>query len=387
MKKTVRILSSLVVMAGFVFLYHGCYDDTYIRYRLHDHELRIQALERLCAEMNTNIGSLQTIVTALQNNDFVTAVSPVVENGKEIGYTISFSKSGHVTIYHGKDGADGKNGKDGTNGTNGTNGKDGVSPVIGVKQDADGIWYWTLNGEWLLDAQGNKIKASATDGKDGKDGKDGENGKDGQDGSDGQDGKDGQDGQDGTDGITPLLKIEADYWYISYDDGETWTVLGKATGEDGTNGTDGKDGTNGVDGQDGTSFFKSVEDTDTAVVLTLADNTVITIPKAQPLSVEFYIMKGEDKVPVKDGDQIMVASQMIEKVYYKVTSAIKDIRIDAISTEDVVVLVSKNEDPRAGILLLQVGDNVDAWSRITVFVSDGTTLLVNSIGFKMKKND
>ena len=26
----------------------------------------------------------------------------------------------------------------------------------------------------------------------------------------------------GKDGITPLLKIENDYWYVSYDEGQTW---------------------------------------------------------------------------------------------------------------------------------------------------------------------
>ena len=54
--------------------------------------------------MNTNITSLQLIVEALQGNDYVTGVTPVVENGKTIGYTITFIKSGPVTIYHGKDG-------------------------------------------------------------------------------------------------------------------------------------------------------------------------------------------------------------------------------------------------------------------------------------------
>ena len=79
-------------------------------------------------------------------------------------------------------------------------------------------------------------------------------GADGQDGQNGTDGKDGQDGQDGKDGVTPQLKIEDGYWYISYDNGTTWTQLGKATGEDGKDGIDGedgKDGQNGTDGKDG----------------------------------------------------------------------------------------------------------------------------------------
>jgi hypothetical protein len=34
-------------------------------------------------------------------------------------------------------------------------------------------------------------------------------------------------------GITPKLKIEEGYWFVSYDEGLTWTKLDKAVGEDG----------------------------------------------------------------------------------------------------------------------------------------------------------
>ena len=162
-----------------------------------------EQLQKLCNQMNTNIASLQTIVGALQNNDYIQSITPLMENGKEVGYTITFTKSGAVIIYHGKDGA---NGNDGQNGTNGVDGKDGHTPQIGVKQDTDGIYYWTVDGEWLLDDNGNKIKAVGTDGKDGQDG---------------ANGNDGQNGTNGTDGITPKLKIENGYWYVSYDDGAT----------------------------------------------------------------------------------------------------------------------------------------------------------------------
>lgn len=191
----------------------------------------------------------------------------------KLGYTIIFTKSQPITIYHGEDGKDGQNG---TDGKDGVDGKDGSTPIIGVKQDTDNIYYWTLNGEWLLDANGNKIKAQGTDGKDGQDGADGENGKDGQDGTNGED------GADGKDGITPQLKIENDYWYISYDNGASWTQLGKATGKDGkdgTNGADGNNGVNGEDGKDGDSFFQSVDTSNSEyVVFTLANGTQIKLP-------------------------------------------------------------------------------------------------------------
>lgn len=154
------------------------YDDTELRNRIDNIESRVEALETLCSRLNSDIASMKLVLEALENKDYVTNVTPVIEAGKTIGYTIQFSKSGSVTIYNGKDGADGKDGKDGQNGADGkdgkdgVNGQDGITPIIGVKQDTDGIWYWTINGEWLLN-NGEKVKAVGTNGKDGQDGKDG----------------------------------------------------------------------------------------------------------------------------------------------------------------------------------------------------------------------
>ena len=79
-------------------------------------EGRVDALEELCKQMNTNISSLQTLVKALQQNDYVTGVTPITKNGEVVGYTISFTKSEPITIYHGNNGEDGKNGSDGADG-------------------------------------------------------------------------------------------------------------------------------------------------------------------------------------------------------------------------------------------------------------------------------
>ena len=177
------------------------------------------ALQRLCNETNTNLSALQTIVTALQNNDYITSVDPLTENGKVVGYTIKFAKSNPIVIYNGKDGADGV---------------DGNTPVIGVKKDTDGIYYWTLDGEFIV-VDGQKIKAQGTDGNN---------------------------GADGSDGVTPKLEIQEGYWWISYDNGTNWTQLGKATGED---------------GKDADSI-KITQD-ENNVYFELADGTVITMPQ------------------------------------------------------------------------------------------------------------
>lgn len=195
------------------------YDDDDLWNSVHGLENRIAKLEELCKQMNTNISSLQTIVTALQNNVYVTGTTPLMQDGKEIGYTITFSKGNPITIYHGKDGQDGE---------------DGTTPIIGVKKDTDGVYYWTLNGEFIV-VDGGKIKAE------------------------------GKDGTNGTNGTTPQFKIENDYWFVSYDNGANWTQLGKATGEDGIGGDS---MFSGVDYATSTDY----------VIFTLSNGTQIKLP-------------------------------------------------------------------------------------------------------------
>lgn len=58
-------------------------------------------------------------------------------------------------------------------------------------------------------------------------------------------------GADGKDGITPQLKIENGAWFVSYNEGETWNELGKATGEKGEKGDQGEQGIQGEKGEKG----------------------------------------------------------------------------------------------------------------------------------------
>ncbi len=376
-------LFSFFVVATLLFMV-GCskeYDDSALVGRVDDLENRVLRLEQLCQQMNTNISSLQTIVTALQKNDYVTGVTPITENGKTIGYTITFAKAQSITIYHGKDGqngadgkdgqdgadgkdgADGTPGKDGENGKDGADGKDGYTPIIGVKQDTDGIYYWTLDGEWLLDDAGNKIKAQGVDGKDGTNGTDGTNG------ADGKDGTDGVNGADGKDGITPQLKIENDYWYVSYDNGASWTQLGKATGEDGKDGTNGTDGTDGADGK---SFFQDVTQDENNVYFTLADGTVITVPKGLALGIEFA-----------ESDLLVMSPNSTREIAYTVTSATDSVKVEVISSADIKAkVVADDANGLAGKIHITTGATIDEYSKVIVFVSNGHKVIMRSITFE-----
>lgn len=183
------------------------YDDSALVNRVDTLENRVQKLEEICRKMNANISSLQILVAVLQDNDWITATIPIKQGDEILGYTISFAKNESITIFNGK------NGINGSNGINGKDGKDGDAPIIGVKQYMDGIYYWTIDGEWLINETGSKIQAQGVNGMDGNDGEDGVN------------------GENGKDAITPLLMIENDYWHVSYDSGNSWKQLGKASGE------------------------------------------------------------------------------------------------------------------------------------------------------------
>ena len=182
--------------------------------KLDDHEARIARLESLCNQFNTTINSLQVLVSSLQNNNWIKDVIPVSENGVTIGYVITFMHGDPITIYNGK------------------NGEDGHTPIIGVKQGDDGIWYWTIDDDWLLNAEGKKVSAEA---------------------------------------MIPKLKIEEDYWWISYDDGKTWTKLGKVIEEGGS----------------GDSMFTEVRQDDKFVYFVLTNGETIQIQKSGGLYWEY----------------------------------------------------------------------------------------------------
>lgn len=54
----------LMMVVSFLFT-TSCYDDSFIREKLKNHEERISELEALCLKINTNISSLQAVLDAL----------------------------------------------------------------------------------------------------------------------------------------------------------------------------------------------------------------------------------------------------------------------------------------------------------------------------------
>ncbi len=291
-------------------LLFGCsdkYDDSALRNDLSDLGNRVAKLEELCKQMNTNISSLQKIVEALQDNLSISKVEQVSD-----GYIIRFSDGSTATIKNGKNSGD--------------------APIIGVKKDTDGIYYWTLDGEWLTDEKGNKVKAQGTDGEKGDTGDKGDTG---------------NTGNKGDTGVTPQLKIENDYWFVSYDDGKSWTQLGKATGEDG------KDGLNGI-------FISVTQDADN-VYFTMADKTVITIPKGDKS--QFAIAFDTTDIAILNGGESNTIS-------YTITGATENTVVKAIAQDGWKVKVNATSTDKGTITITAPNPIVE--SEILVFANDGS---------------
>lgn len=165
-------------------------------------DYRVTELENLVSRLNTDLESMQVIVQAMEEGDYITNVRQT-----ENGYIVNFHKAGPIEILDGVDG------------------KDAQTPDISIAQDpTDNQWYWKLNGEWLT-ANGQRIRAN------------------------------GHDGTNGTDATSPKVRINPEtlFWEISTDGGITWISTGTSA-----KGRDGENGMNGENGKNGNQFFRSV---------------------------------------------------------------------------------------------------------------------------------
>lgn len=236
MKKIFMLLAVAIVGISMT----GCYDNHELWEEMEQIKDRVETLEQAVIKTNEDIVALQTIVNALQKSVYVTSVEQSYE-----GYVIKFSDGTSATI---------TNGKDGANGTN--------APIISVKQDADGNYYWTMDGEWLM-VDGERVRAN------------------------GIDGANGEDGSDGEDAVAPQLRINdtTKEWEISTDGGQNWTSTGVVA-----EGKDGENCANGSNGATGDSLFESVDTSNPDyVTVTLANGTTFCLARYDESSPLFII--------------------------------------------------------------------------------------------------
>lgn len=192
------------------------YDDTDIKAQIDDLDMRVTELEQLAKQMNDNISSLLTTVTALETDDRIVSVDKM-EDGS--GYIVTFSKSGPINIYHGH------------------------NPVIGVEKDeSDGQYYWTLDGEPILDGE-QKIPATSET-------------------------------------QVPQIRVNGENFELSFD-GVKWENIGNAGGA---------------------GIFKQVIDNPDQVTFVLSNDDTIVIPKVQ----SFALKIDKTFYPTSAGGEIII---------------------------------------------------------------------------------
>ena len=268
----------LVMSLGLALSCLACskYDDSALYNLIAKLDQRLVAVEEHVKKANEDIKTLKSLVSAASQGKTITEVKKTDD-----GYDLTFSDKQVISIKMGRDGMDGH------------------SPKISVALDG-GVYYWQLDGKWLLDTQGQKVRVSGETGPQGIPGKDGATGpqgipgkdgatgpqgipgkdgatgpqgipgKDGATGPQGSPGKDGAigpQGSPGLDGKTPKLRINAGKWEVAYGNND-WTPVTVVSS-----------GTSGATSVEGLDLFKNIKETDKEVVITLKSGGTIKLSK------------------------------------------------------------------------------------------------------------
>ena len=244
----------LVMSLGLALSCLACskYDDSALYNLIAKLDQRLVAVEEHVKKANEDIKTLKDLVSAASQGKTITEVKKTDE-----GYDLTFSDKQVISIKMGRDGMDGH------------------SPKISVALDG-GVYYWQLDGKWLLDTQGQKVRVSGETGPQGIPGKDGatgpqgipgKNGATGPQGIPGRDGATGPQGIPGKDGKTPKLRINAGKWEVAYGNND-WTPVTVVSS-----------GTSGATTVEGLDLFKNIKETDKEVVITLKSGGTIKLSK------------------------------------------------------------------------------------------------------------
>lgn len=149
----------------------GCakeYDDSALKNDVNSLKSQIEQIQNSIRSLNGQVTGLTETIEQWKKGGYVEKIEELADKS---GYTITFAGGKTVTLYHGakgdkgdpgtpgEPGTPGQNGQNGTNGTNGQDGQDGKTPSL--KMDTDGVFYWTIDGEFIL-VDGKKVPATVT---------------------------------------------------------------------------------------------------------------------------------------------------------------------------------------------------------------------------------
>lgn len=255
----------------------------------------IDGIKKELEAVKSQISSLEKLVDAINTGKTITQLTET-----EAGYTVTFNDGTTMEIKHGKDGID--------------------APEIGIALFED-TYYWTKgtgSDNWLTDASGHKIPVSGTN---------------------------------GADGITPQLKIENDYWYVSVDNGATWQQLDKSTSPS-------------------NSLFTEVRYDDNYAYFVLADGTELKVAMATRLKIELSATS-----------LVMEAGKEME-ISYQLLHATGQVQVEVISCDVIKARVSDRAAAQGTIYLKTTNlDAIDEYTKVVVLATDDVRAAMATITF------
>lgn len=280
-------------LAAFSALVISCTDD--LNSRIDDIEDRLSKLEEIVNRLNDDVASLQRLI------DGSLFIKSVNDNG-DGSYTITFVDSeGNVV-----------------SATTIGDGEDGVSPQISIRKGEDGEYYWTMNGEWLLDDEGNRIPVA------------------------------------GKNGVTPIFKIVEEYWYISYDGGNSWDRLGKASGD-----------------SQGLITDVVISEDGSQVVLTLSDGTEVVLDLFGSFDITFEGLTG---IAIEAGKTVNIP--------FELSGATSETQVVALPGGLWKASVEIKEDYSGGTVSVTAPES-EATGNVVVLASDGAKqTIMRALSFK-----
>ena len=281
MRRKIRSGFLTFVMPVLLSVFPGCTDM--VREELDETHAKLSALQELAGTVNRDLTTLDLIVKEL---DDAHTILPESFRETADGYEVSFRDGKQIFIPFGKDGV--------------------TFIPVGVQDDADGLYYWKVDGEWLLDAEGNKIRAGATD------------------------------------GIVPQFEVRDDgYWWMSVDGGKTYEPFAPCAD------------------MDGLGVFREMRQTALGkVILTLWDGETIELSSEFPFRMSFdgpvrdtVLIAGGETLPIPykvmvegETDQPLTVTSGTDGIYVS--------RLEAIDETTGVVKVQAPADFTEGYILL-----------------------------------
>ena len=237
-----------------------------------------ELVEQSIEKMNTSIENLGKLLTKMDSTVLVSEVAQIVENDTVVGYSIKMTDGSEVELY---------------------NGTDGVPFRLGAAEDTDGKKYWTIsfgNSEefdWLLDDNGDKMSLDI---------------------------------DMGAPQLSARDSLGEFYFTVAYRGSTDFNWLLNGNGEKVR-----------ASGYLGYCMFKKIEFTDKAVIITLADGQVMSLP--------FYV-EGTPTISFSVAgfslnEHLQYVPGVTSYTRYTVDMLIKDyfpeVKIEAIGLDNIIV--------------------------------------------------